>query len=59
MDGMQNLLSDLILFRLPEGSLPQRLLSSDAAARSELVVRAVHGGWQGDLWHCCLVLARL
>ena len=38
MDGMQNLLSDLILFRLPEGSLPQRLLSSDAAARSELVV---------------------
>ena len=32
MDGMQNLLSDLILFRLPEGSLPQRLLSSDAAA---------------------------
>lgn len=31
MDGMQNLLSDLILFRLPEGSLPQRLLSSDAA----------------------------
>ena len=44
MDGMQNLLSDLILFRLPEGSLPQRLLSSDAAARSELVVRAVRGG---------------
>ena len=57
MDGMQNLLSDLILFRLPEGSLPQRLLSSDAAARSELVVRAVRGGWQGDLWHCCLAQA--
>ena len=34
MDGMQNLLSDLILFRLPEGSLPQRLLSSDAARRA-------------------------
>ncbi len=57
MDGMQNLLSDLILFRLPEGSLPQRLLSSDAAARSELVARAVRGGWQGDLWHCCLAQA--
>ena len=34
MDGMQNLLSDLILFRLPEGSLPQRLLSSIHRTRS-------------------------
>lgn len=61
MDGMQNLLSELILFRLPEGSLPQRLLSSDADTRSaafgELVGRAVTGGWQGDLWHCCLTQA--
>ena len=27
------------------------------SAGGELVVRAVRGGWQGDLWHCCLAQA--
>lgn len=57
MDGMQNLLSDLILFRLPGGepAAAAALLRRSGAQRARRPRRARR--LAGDLWHCCLAQA--
>ncbi len=53
----------LILFRIEQDSLLSHMddvyqsRRAPAEVLSELLIEAVHCGWEGNLWHCCLAMS--